>query len=56
MGIQFAAAIGGGLAPIVATTLVGRYASIVPVGAYLAVLGLVSAISAYLMRPSSNER
>ncbi|WP_321915984.1 MULTISPECIES: MFS transporter [Paraburkholderia] len=56
MGIQFASALGGGLAPIIAATLVAKYASIVPVGVYVAVLGALAATSAYLMRPSFNER
>jgi MFS transporter, MHS family, shikimate and dehydroshikimate transport protein len=56
IGLQFAAALGGGLAPIIAATLVARYSSIVPVGIYVAVLGLIAAVSAYLMRAASNER
>ncbi|WPG35583.1 MFS transporter [Variovorax sp. EBFNA2] len=55
IGIQFAAAIGGGLAPIIAATLVATYSSIVPVGIYVAVLGVLAAVSSYLMRPTSNE-
>ncbi|MBJ2156681.1 MFS transporter [Variovorax sp. IB41] len=55
IGIQFAAAIGGGLAPIIAATLVAKYSSIVPVGIYVAVLGVIAAVCAYLMRPTSNE-
>jgi MFS transporter, MHS family, shikimate and dehydroshikimate transport protein len=50
MGIQIAAAFGGGLAPIVATGLVAKFGSIIPVGIYLAVLGVITAISALLMR------
>lgn len=56
MGIQFAAALGGGFAPIIAATLVGRYSSIVPVGVYVALLGALAAVAAFLMRPSFNER
>ena len=56
MGIQFAAALGGGFAPIIAATLVGKYSSIVPVGVYVALLGALAAVAAYLMRPSFNER
>jgi MHS family shikimate/dehydroshikimate transporter-like MFS transporter len=55
IGIQFAAAIGGGLAPIIAATLVAKYSSIVPVGIYVAVLGVIAAVCAYLMRPTPNE-
>jgi MHS family shikimate/dehydroshikimate transporter-like MFS transporter len=56
IGIQMAAALGGGLAPIIAATLVAKYGSIVPVGAYVAVLGAVAALSAWKMRPAANER
>ena len=55
IGIQLAAAIGGGFAPIVATGLVARFGSITAVGGYLAVLGLVAALSAYLMKPTPQE-
>ncbi|MDM0006037.1 MFS transporter [Variovorax sp. J22G73] len=55
IGIQFAAALGGGLAPIIAATLVATYSSIVPVGVYVAVLGLLAAGCAWGMRPTSNE-
>jgi MFS transporter, MHS family, shikimate and dehydroshikimate transport protein len=50
LGIQFAGAIGGGLAPIIAASLVAGLGSIVAVGAYLAALGLLAAICAILMR------
>ena len=50
LGIQFAAAVGGGLAPIVATSLVARFGSIVAVGFYLAALGLLATFCAALMR------
>jgi len=56
MGIQIAAAFGGGLAPIVATGLVAKFGSIVPVGIYLAVLGVITAISASLMRNPDQSR
>ena len=55
IGIQFAAAIGGGLAPIIAATLVASFGSIVPVGVYVAVLGLVAALSAWGMRATAGE-
>ncbi|MDH6594893.1 MHS family shikimate/dehydroshikimate transporter-like MFS transporter [Variovorax sp. TBS-050B] len=55
IGIQMAAALGGGLAPLIAATLVTKYGSIVPVGAYVAVLGAVAALSAWWMRPAANE-
>jgi MHS family shikimate/dehydroshikimate transporter-like MFS transporter len=50
LGIQLAAAVGGGLAPIIATGLVARYGSIVPVGVYLATLGFLATICALLMK------
>jgi MHS family shikimate/dehydroshikimate transporter-like MFS transporter len=50
LGIQFAAAVGGGLAPIVATSLVAGFGSIVAVGFYLAALGLLATFCAALMR------
>lgn len=50
LGIQIAAAIGGGLAPIVASALVAAYGSIVSVGVYIAALGLLAALCAALMR------
>ncbi|WP_144636101.1 MFS transporter [Bordetella genomosp. 13] len=53
IGVQFSAAIGGGLAPIVSAMLVARFGSIVPVGAYLALLGVVAGTSAFLMKPTS---
>lgn len=56
IGIQLAAAIGGGLAPLIAATLVSRYASIVPVGMYVGVLGVIAATSAFFMRPTPAER
>ena len=43
------------LASIIAATLVAKYSSIVPVGIYGAVLGVIAADSAFLMRPSANE-
>jgi len=55
IGIQFAAAIGGGFAPIVATGLIARYHTITAVGGYLTVLGLVAALSAWLMKPTPQE-
>jgi MFS transporter, MHS family, shikimate and dehydroshikimate transport protein len=50
LGIQFAAAVGGGLAPIVATSLVAGFGSVVAVGFSLAALGLLAALCAALMR------
>jgi len=56
IGVQFSAAIGGGLAPMVSAMLVARFDSIVPVGAYLAVLGVVAGTSAFLMKPNTRAR
>jgi MHS family shikimate/dehydroshikimate transporter-like MFS transporter len=50
IGIQIAGALGGGLAPIIATSLIARFGSIQAVGVYLAGLGLLAALCAYLMR------
>jgi MFS transporter, MHS family, shikimate and dehydroshikimate transport protein len=50
IGIQIAGALGGGLAPIVATALIARFGSIQAVGVYLSGLGLLAALCAYLMR------
>jgi metabolite-proton symporter len=52
IGIQVAGALGGGLAPIVATSLIASFGSIHAVGAYLAGLGLLAALCAYLMQSS----
>jgi MFS family permease len=50
IGIQIAGAFGGGLAPMVATSLIAKFGSILSVGVYLAALGLLAALCAYLMR------
>jgi MFS family permease len=50
LGIQIAAALGGGLAPVVATSLLSTYGSLTSVGVYLGALGGLSAICASLMR------
>ncbi|MBV6306356.1 MHS family MFS transporter [Candidimonas humi] len=55
IGIQVAAALGGGLAPIIATLLVSHMGGIESVGIYLAALGLVGALSAYLMKPTATR-
>jgi MFS transporter, MHS family, shikimate and dehydroshikimate transport protein len=51
LGVQMAGAIGGGLAPIVATTVLARTGNTLLIAVYLAVMGLVSAVSALLMKP-----
>lgn len=55
IGVQFSAAIGGGLAPIVSAMLVAKFGSIVPVGVYLAALGMIAGTSAFLMQPTGRE-
>jgi len=55
IGIQIAAAVGGGLAPIIATAFVVHAGGIGAVGIYLAVLGVIGAISAYLMCPTASD-
>lgn len=56
IGVQFSAAIGGGLAPMVSAMLVARFGSIVPVGGYLAVMGLIAGASAFLMKPAGRDQ
>jgi MFS family permease len=55
LGIQIAAALGGGLAPVVATTLLSTYGSLTSVGIYLGALGMLSAICASLMRSAPED-
>lgn len=50
LGIQIAAAIGGGLAPVVATTLLATYGSLTAVGIYVSGLAVISATCAWLMK------
>ncbi|MEW6642450.1 MAG: MFS transporter [Pseudomonadota bacterium] len=49
IGIQVAGALGGGLAPIVASALIANFGTIHAVGVYLAGLGLLAASCAYFM-------
>ena len=53
LGVQLAGAIGGGLAPIVATSLLVKFGNTIAVGAYLGVLGIVAGVCVYLMKPAS---
>jgi MFS family permease len=53
LGIQLAAALGGGMAPIIATALLEASGRLVSIGAYVAMLGLVAALCASLMRAPS---
>ncbi|MGF6768336.1 MHS family shikimate/dehydroshikimate transporter-like MFS transporter [Paraburkholderia sp. GAS199] len=55
IGIQVAAALGGGLAPLIAASLVKHLGGIGSVGIYLSVLGLIGALSAWLMKPTSSD-
>jgi MHS family shikimate/dehydroshikimate transporter-like MFS transporter len=50
IGIQIAGALGGGLAPIIASSLITTFGSIQAVGVCLTGLGLLAALCAYLMR------
>jgi hypothetical protein len=45
-------AVAGGLAPVVATSLVAAFGNAIPVGVYLAVATLISTISASFMIPT----
>jgi len=56
IGVQFSAAIGGGLAPMISAMLVARFDSIVSVGGYLAVLGVIAGMAAFMMKPSGQEQ
>lgn len=49
IGIQFAAAIGGGMAPIVATTLVARFHSLQPIAIYVGSLAGLAVLCTRLM-------
>ncbi|NML47426.1 MHS family MFS transporter [Ramlibacter sp. G-1-2-2] len=55
IGIQFGAAIGGGIAPIMATALVARYGDLTPVAYYVGAIGVLAAICAHFMRPSEGH-
>ncbi|TCG07908.1 MFS transporter [Paraburkholderia steynii] len=55
MGIQIAAALGGGLAPLIASWLVAHLGGIGSVGIYLSFLGLIGAFSAWMMKPTSSD-
>jgi MFS transporter, MHS family, shikimate and dehydroshikimate transport protein len=52
LGVQVAGAIGGGLAPIVAAGVLATTGNTHLIALYLACMGLVSAVSAMLMRPA----
>ena len=50
LGVSLASAAAGGTAPIVATLLVSSYDTLIVIGAYLAIAGLISAVSVSLMQ------
>jgi len=50
LGVSLASAAGGGLAPVIATTLVQSSGNSLQVGYYMAGMALVSAVSAYMMK------
>lgn len=55
VGIQFAAAIGGGLAPIIATTLVAKSGGLQSIAWYVCALALVACVCAVLMKNVSRD-
>lgn len=52
IGIQFGAAIGGGIAPLLAATLASRYGDLSPVAYYVGGVGILASVCAHFMRPS----
>jgi MFS family permease len=54
IGIGFASAIAGGLAPIIATALVASWKTGISVGFYLTLMALISLVSCTLMRTRSS--
>jgi MFS transporter, MHS family, shikimate and dehydroshikimate transport protein len=50
LGVQIAAAIGGGLAPIIATTLLTTTGSTLAIGVYLSTLAILAAACAFSMK------
>jgi metabolite-proton symporter len=54
LGFQFAGVFGGALAPIIATALVARYDSAMPVAVYLAVVCVLIAVAAYAARETAH--
>jgi MFS family permease len=53
LGIQLGAALGGGLGPLIATALLEASGGLVSIGVYLATLGLLATLCAWLMRAPS---
>ena len=54
LGFQFAGVFGGALAPIIATALVARYDSVMPVAVYLAVVCVLIAVAAFFARETAH--
>lgn len=52
IGIQFGAAIGGGMGPILATSMAASYGDLTPVAYYIGAVGLLATVCAHFMRPS----
>ncbi|SDV50740.1 MFS transporter [Chitinasiproducens palmae] len=55
LGLQLGAAIGGGIAPIVATKLSAAYGSLTPVALYVGGIGLLASLCAHLMLPTESD-
>lgn len=53
LGVQIAGAIGGGLAPIIATGLLAHYGTTASIGYYVMALGILAALCALCMRAAS---
>lgn len=54
LGFQFAGVFGGALAPIIATALVARFDSVMPVAVYLAVVCVLIAAAAFAARETAH--
>jgi MHS family shikimate/dehydroshikimate transporter-like MFS transporter len=55
-GCQIAAALGGGVAPILATWLAANYGGLSTVSALMIILGLITLVSAFLSHKTNNKR
>lgn len=54
LGVSLASAVAGGLAPIIAASLVAAFGNTLAVGGYLAVTALISAVSVALMKKATD--